>query len=99
MEENILTVDNYHSLKFCLPLQKAEILNVQKTIGYQTINNWLSAQGRTPFLFQQETWQHIADGKSGLVNAPTGSLVNTLTHRPIDAFTHYYLPITAFSPA
>jgi ATP-dependent Lhr-like helicase len=25
-----------------------------------------------PFLFQEETWQHILDGHSGLVNAPTG---------------------------
>ncbi|HOZ78434.1 MAG TPA: ligase-associated DNA damage response DEXH box helicase, partial [Ferruginibacter sp.] len=24
------------------------------------------------FLFQQQTWQHIKDGRSGLVNAPTG---------------------------
>ena len=24
------------------------------------------------FLFQQQTWQYIIDGKSGLVNAPTG---------------------------
>lgn len=47
-------------------------MNLQTTKGYQTVDNWLSSQGRTPFLFQQETWQHIADGKSGLVNAPTG---------------------------
>ena len=26
----------------------------------------------SPFAFQEETWQHIIDKKSGLVNAPTG---------------------------
>jgi ATP-dependent Lhr-like helicase len=26
-----------------------------------------------PFQFQQETWQHILNGSSGLVNAPTGT--------------------------
>lgn len=25
-----------------------------------------------PFLFQEQTWQHISNGSSGLVNAPTG---------------------------
>src|SRR6202012_2035425 len=25
-----------------------------------------------PFAFQEETWQHILEGSSGLVNAPTG---------------------------
>lgn len=42
------------------------------TIGYKIISQWLSSSGRQPFLFQQQTWQHIKDGKSGLVNAPTG---------------------------
>jgi ATP-dependent Lhr-like helicase len=32
----------------------------------------LSAGKRQPFAFQEETWQHILDGHSGLVNAPTG---------------------------
>ena len=40
--------------------------------GYQTIQKWLSSQKRKPFLFQEQTWQHIINGKSGLVNAPTG---------------------------
>lgn len=26
-----------------------------------------------PFAFQRETWQHIAEGRSGLLNSPTGS--------------------------
>jgi ATP-dependent Lhr-like helicase len=32
----------------------------------------LEAKGFHPFQFQEETWQHIIEGKSGLVNAPTG---------------------------
>jgi ATP-dependent Lhr-like helicase len=45
---------------------------LKKTTGYKKINEWLSSKGHQPFLFQEETWQHIIDGKSGLVNAPTG---------------------------
>lgn len=45
---------------------------LQKTTGYKIINDWLSSKGYHPFLFQEETWQHIIDGKSGVVNAPTG---------------------------
>src|SRR5262245_14838036 len=36
------------------------------------IREWMAAGGREPFIFQEETWQHILDGRSGLVNAPTG---------------------------
>jgi ATP-dependent Lhr-like helicase len=36
------------------------------------IDTWLKANERSPFLFQQETWAAIADGRCGLVNAPTG---------------------------
>src|ERR1700733_15682878 len=42
------------------------------TIGYKIIRDWLSSTGRHPFAFQEETWQHIMEGQSGLVNAPTG---------------------------
>jgi ATP-dependent helicase Lhr and Lhr-like helicase len=42
------------------------------SVGYQTIAKWLSSQHRKPFLFQEQTWQHINNGESGLVNAPTG---------------------------
>ncbi|MEP7250802.1 MAG: ligase-associated DNA damage response DEXH box helicase [Ginsengibacter sp.] len=34
--------------------------------------HWLESKGYSPFTFQEETWQHIIDKKSGLVNAPTG---------------------------
>ncbi|MEP6951831.1 MAG: ligase-associated DNA damage response DEXH box helicase [Ginsengibacter sp.] len=46
------------------------ILN--KTKGYKVIHQWLTSKGYIPFTFQEETWQHILDKKSGLVNAPTG---------------------------
>ena len=49
---------------------KAVVL--KKTTGYKKINEWLSSRGHEPFIFQEETWQHILDGSSGLVNAPTG---------------------------
>lgn len=45
---------------------------LQQTKGYSIINEWLEKKGYEPFQFQTETWQHIVDGKSGLVNAPTG---------------------------
>ncbi len=44
-----------------------------KTPGYKVINKWLKSNGYKPFDFQKETWLHIAQGKSGLVNAPTGT--------------------------
>jgi ATP-dependent Lhr-like helicase len=47
-------------------------LQINKTIGYQIIHQWLAEKKLHPFSFQEETWQHIIDGKSGLVNAPTG---------------------------
>ena len=32
----------------------------------------MESEGREPFAFQEATWQHILEGQSGLVNAPTG---------------------------
>lgn len=32
----------------------------------------MDAEGRQPFAFQEEAWEHILAGRSGLVNAPTG---------------------------
>lgn len=40
--------------------------------GYSVITDWLTAKGFKAFRFQEETWNHISKGKSGLVNAPTG---------------------------
>ena len=45
---------------------------LNKTKGYAVIQQWLTSKGLQPFPFQQETWQQIIDGNSGLVNAPTG---------------------------
>ena len=47
-------------------------LKLKNTKGFQIINQWLSAKHFIPFAFQEETWQHIGNKKSGLVNAPTG---------------------------
>ncbi|HEY0750923.1 MAG TPA: ligase-associated DNA damage response DEXH box helicase [Chitinophagaceae bacterium] len=46
---------------------------MQTTKGYDVITKWLSSKGYKPFAFQEETWQHIINGNSGLVNAPTGT--------------------------
>ncbi|HLZ86030.1 MAG TPA: DEAD/DEAH box helicase, partial [Puia sp.] len=45
---------------------------LKETIGYRIIHEWMNTAGRTPFAFQEETWEHILAGRSGLVNAPTG---------------------------
>src|SRR4030095_7685848 len=46
--------------------------SVESTKGYKIIQDWFFKKGLHPFRFQQETWQHIINRKSGLVNAPTG---------------------------
>ncbi|MGI8952898.1 MAG: ligase-associated DNA damage response DEXH box helicase [Chitinophagaceae bacterium] len=47
-------------------------MQLQKTIGYKIISEWLTIKGFQPFSFQKETWQAVIENKSGLVNAPTG---------------------------
>ena len=47
-------------------------MQLQQSIGYKIITAWLAKKGYKAFNFQEETWQYIIDGKSGLVNAPTG---------------------------
>ena len=47
-------------------------MNLQGTKGYAIISEWLAAKGYHPFLFQEQAWQQIINGESGLVNAPTG---------------------------
>ncbi len=37
------------------------------------IRAWLKARGLTPFPFQEEVWNAMMEGKSGILNAPTGS--------------------------
>jgi len=48
-------------------------MEINKTPGYSILQEWLSLKGYKPFLFQEQTWQKIDEGKSGLVNAPTGT--------------------------
>ena len=48
-------------------------MKLQDTKGYTIIKDWLANKGFRPFAFQEEAWSHIHEGKSGLVNAPTGT--------------------------
>jgi len=45
---------------------------LHSTPGYKIIERWFRTRNMHPFAFQEEAWQHIANGKSGVVNAPTG---------------------------
>ncbi|MBL0882382.1 MAG: ligase-associated DNA damage response DEXH box helicase [Chitinophagaceae bacterium] len=47
-------------------------MNITETHGYKVVTDWLSSKGYSPFAFQAETWEHIFQHHSGLVNAPTG---------------------------
>lgn len=62
--------------------------------GYKIVLEWLSVKNKMPFLFQEQTWQHIINGESGLVNAPTGcgktysvflgAVIDFINHHPDD---------------
>lgn len=59
------------------PLQKNSgdlhpVKELISTKGYGIIRDWFDSRNMEPFAFQQETWSHIINGNSGLVNAPTG---------------------------
>jgi ATP-dependent helicase Lhr and Lhr-like helicase len=45
---------------------------LKKSAGYHVISNWLAANKMQAFPFQEQTWQQLHNGNSGLVNAPTG---------------------------
>lgn len=45
---------------------------MKATPGWQAIEQWLAAKDLKPFAFQEEAWEHYLQGRSGLVNAPTG---------------------------
>lgn len=47
-------------------------MQLQNTKGYLAVKEWMGRKNYAPFAFQEEAWQQIAEGKSGLVNAPTG---------------------------
>lgn len=40
---------------------------------FKLFENWFAQQSWKPFQFQVDTWQAFAEGKHGLLNAPTGS--------------------------
>lgn len=44
----------------------------EQSPGYLLVMKLLADQERKPFKFQTETWKAISEGRSGLVNAPTG---------------------------
>ena len=48
-------------------------VNMPKPTNISLFTNWFTSRGWTPFEFQTDTWQAYADGKHGLLNAPTGS--------------------------
>lgn len=62
--------------------------------GYHIVNEWLALEGRHPFAFQEEAWDQIVNGNSGLVNAPTGcgktfsvflgAVIQFINHHPND---------------
>ena len=70
------------------------LAGLKTTTGYKIISEWLSRRGYQPFVFQQHTWQHIINGESGLVNAPTGcgktfsvfpgAIIDFINHHPND---------------
>ena len=47
-------------------------MQLKESKGYSVIRSWYQSRGITPFDFQEETWEHILQSHSGLVNAPTG---------------------------
>jgi len=66
-------------------------MTLYRTNGYKVIVEWLSSKGRQPFLFQEKTWEHIINGESGLVNAPTGcgKTYSVFLGAIIDFINHY----------
>ena len=45
---------------------------IKSNIGLNILTKWMGKHQKKAFRFQLQTWQAIAQGKSGLVNAPTG---------------------------
>jgi ATP-dependent Lhr-like helicase len=48
-------------------------MQLETSTGFTVIHQWLKNKGYQPFAYQKEAWQQIINGKSGLVNAPTGT--------------------------
>ena len=49
------------------------MIMLENTKGFGVVNEWLAAKNFKPFAYQKEAWAQIINGKSGLVNAPTGT--------------------------
>ena len=47
-------------------------MNLETSTGYNIIKKWFASKSLAPFRFQEETWEQLMLGNSGLVNAPTG---------------------------
>src|ERR1700694_840129 len=45
---------------------------MKNSVGCCVVAGWLAGKDLKPFAYQEEAWEHIVRGKSGLVNAPTG---------------------------
>ncbi|MEZ4961570.1 MAG: ligase-associated DNA damage response DEXH box helicase [Saprospiraceae bacterium] len=45
---------------------------MKDTPGYKILLDWFYSKNQHPFPFQETAWQHFLNGKSGLLNAPTG---------------------------
>jgi ATP-dependent Lhr-like helicase len=48
-------------------------VQLKRSTGYKVVREWLAGKDFRPFAYQEEAWQHIINGESGLVNAPTGT--------------------------
>ncbi|HEV8273731.1 MAG TPA: ligase-associated DNA damage response DEXH box helicase [Chitinophagaceae bacterium] len=69
-------------------------MKLKESKGYSIIKEMMAAQDRQPFLFQEKTWEHVSNGESGLVNAPTGcgktysvflgAIIDFINHHPDD---------------
>ncbi len=41
--------------------------------GAAAVERWFAQRGWVPWEFQRQVWRHVADGRSGLIQVPTGS--------------------------
>ena len=67
---------------------------MKNSSGLNETLKWLRQTNRSAFKFQIETWQHIYNNESGLVNAPTGcgktysvflgSIIKFINNNPAD---------------
>lgn len=46
---------------------------LEKKYNYELVRKWFTKNKWSPFDFQKQTWNAFLSGKSGLLNAPTGS--------------------------